>query len=46
LQPAWALTYGFDYAPFAQRGGAGKVYQVFGEELDGLLEELNEVPMA
>ena len=33
----------FDYAPFAQRGGAGKVYQVFGKELDGLLDELNEV---
>jgi type I restriction enzyme, R subunit len=33
----------FDYAPFAQKGGAGKVYQVFGQELDGLLEELNEV---
>jgi type I restriction enzyme R subunit len=33
----------FDYAPFAQRGGAGKVYQVFGNELDGLLDELNEV---
>lgn len=32
----------FDYAPFAQKGGAGKVYQVFGEELEGLLEELNE----
>jgi type I restriction enzyme R subunit len=33
----------FDYAPFAQRGGAGKVYQVFGRELGGLLDELNEV---
>ncbi len=33
----------FDYAPFAQRSGAGKVYQVFGKELDGLLDELNEV---
>lgn len=33
----------FDYAPFAQKGGAGKVYQVFGKELDGLLDELNEV---
>lgn len=33
----------FDYAPFNQRGGAGKVYQVFGKELDGLLNELNEV---
>ncbi len=33
----------FDYAPFAQRGGVGKVYQAFGEELDGLLDELNEM---
>jgi len=33
----------FDYAPFAQKGGAGKVYQVFGAELEKLLEELNEV---
>ena len=33
----------FDYAPFTQRGGAGKVYQVFGEELNTLLDELNEV---
>jgi hypothetical protein len=33
----------FDYVPFAQRGGLGKVYQLFGEELDGLLAELNEV---
>jgi type I restriction enzyme R subunit len=33
----------FDYAPFAQRGGLGKVYQIFGKELGGLLQELNEV---
>lgn len=33
----------FDYAPFTQKGGAGKVYQVFGKEFGGLLEELNEV---
>jgi type I restriction enzyme R subunit len=33
----------FDYAPFTQKGGVGKVYQVFGKELSGLLEELNEV---
>lgn len=29
--------------PFAQEGGIGKVYQLFGEELWGMLEELNEV---
>jgi type I restriction enzyme, R subunit len=33
----------FDYAPFTQRGGIGKVYQVFGEEINKLLDELNEV---
>jgi type I restriction enzyme, R subunit len=33
----------FEYAPFAQRGGIGRVYQVFGSELLNLLEELNEV---
>lgn len=33
----------FEYAPFAQRGGIGRVYQVFGPELPELLEELNEV---
>lgn len=33
----------FEYVPFAQKGGAGKVYQLFGEKLSGLLEELNEV---
>ena len=33
----------FDYAPLAQHGGLGKAYQVFGEALEPLLEELNEV---
>jgi len=33
----------FDYAPFAQKGGLGKAYQLFGDDLDALLEELNEV---
>ncbi len=33
----------FDYAPFAQEGGIGKVYQVFGDELKKILEEMNEV---
>lgn len=31
----------FDYAPFAQEGGLGKVYQVFGDELNTIIEELN-----
>ncbi|MYE40609.1 MAG: restriction endonuclease subunit R, partial [Chloroflexi bacterium] len=29
------------YAPFVQRGGIGKAYDLFGVELAGLLEELN-----
>ncbi|MBI3697032.1 MAG: restriction endonuclease subunit R, partial [Acidobacteria bacterium] len=33
----------FDYTPFAQKGGVGKAYQVFGNELAPLLAELNEV---
>jgi type I restriction enzyme R subunit len=31
----------FEYAPFAQEGGLGKVHQVFGSELNKLIEELN-----
>jgi type I restriction enzyme, R subunit len=33
----------FEYAPFAQKGGAGKAFQIFGERLHPLLAELNEV---
>jgi type I restriction enzyme R subunit len=33
----------FDFVPFAQKGGLGKAYQVFGERLQPLLNELNEV---
>jgi type I restriction enzyme R subunit len=33
----------FDYVPFTQRGGIGKASQVFGEELENVLNELNEV---
>ncbi|OKY74530.1 MAG: hypothetical protein BM485_11795 [Desulfobulbaceae bacterium DB1] len=32
----------FGYAPFAQEGGLGKVYQLFGEELNAMIGELNE----
>jgi len=32
----------FDYAPFAQHGGLGRAYQVFGDQLGPLLDELNE----
>ena len=31
----------FELASFSQRGGLGKAYDLFGEELEGLLEELN-----
>ena len=31
----------FEYAPFAQEGGLGKVHQLFGNELNRLIEELN-----
>ena len=33
----------FEYVPFAQHGGLGKAYQVFGKELGPLMNELNEV---
>ena len=36
----------FQYVPFAQRGGLGKAHQVFGDELDVVLKELNEVLVA
>ena len=32
----------FEFAPFAQEGGLGKVYQLFGDELNALIEQLNE----
>jgi type I restriction enzyme R subunit len=32
----------FDFNPFAELGGLGKAWQVFGEGLDKLLEEINE----
>ena len=33
----------FELAPFYEKGGAIKAYHVFGQELDTVLEELNEV---
>ena len=36
----------FDYSPFSQEGGLGKAYQLFGEQLPMLLEELNGVLVA
>jgi len=31
----------FGYAPFDQRGGLGRVHQVFGAELPKVIDELN-----
>jgi len=36
----------FEYAPFAQEGGIGKGWQLFGEDLQRLLDELNGVLVA
>ncbi len=36
----------FEYAPFAQRGGIGRVYEVFGAEWEEVLQELNSVLVA
>jgi type I restriction enzyme R subunit len=33
----------FEYVPFSQRGGAPRALAVFGEELEMILDELNEV---
>jgi type I restriction enzyme R subunit len=32
----------FEYAPFFEKGGAVKIYQLFGQQLNGILDELNE----
>jgi type I restriction enzyme R subunit len=32
----------FEYAPFSQQGGLGKVHQLFGDNLNSIIEELNE----
>jgi type I restriction enzyme R subunit len=32
----------FDYVPFSQQGGLGRVHQLFGDELKSVIEELNE----
>jgi type I restriction enzyme R subunit len=35
-----------DYSPFDAQGGLGKMWQLFGERMDGLLDELNEALVA
>ena len=36
----------FDYVPFNDQGGLGKAWDLFGDDLGGILEELNEVLVA
>nr|WP_276599515.1 type I restriction-modification enzyme R subunit C-terminal domain-containing protein [Nannocystis sp. SCPEA4] len=36
----------FDETPFAERGGLGKVWSLFGEELEGIVNELNQAVVA
>ncbi len=36
----------FEDVPFIQQGGLGQVYEVFGDELDGIIDELGEVLVA
>ena len=31
-----------EYAPFNAHGGLGKMYQLFGDQMDQVIEELNE----
>ncbi|MEE4381452.1 MAG: type I restriction-modification enzyme R subunit C-terminal domain-containing protein [Pseudomonadales bacterium] len=35
-------TEDFEYAPFSQEGGLGKVYQLFGDNLQTMIDQLNE----
>ena len=32
-----------DYTPFDARGGRGKMWELFGDETESLIDELNEV---
>ena len=44
-QVATSLSIGvddFEYAPFYEKGGAVKVYQLFGQQLNGILEEISK----
>jgi len=36
----------FDYVPFSEQGGLGKAWDLFGDELGGILDELNEALVA
>ncbi len=32
-----------DFTPFDAKGGIGKMYQLFGDDMNEIIEELNEV---
>ena len=36
----------FELAPFHRKGGLARVHTIFGEELEKILQELNEVLVA
>ncbi len=46
VQAGWKIQnvkdVNFDYVPFSQQGGLGRVHQLFGDELKSVIEELNE----
>lgn len=31
-----------DYAPFDAKGGVGKMYQLLGDEMDSIIDEMND----
>jgi len=33
----------FEFSPFAERGGLGRMWQLFGDESSSLIDELNDV---
>ena len=34
--------YNLDYASFDGKGGVGKMYQLFGDDMDPIIDEMNE----
>ena len=40
---AYGLNQLFYYTPFDEKGGRGKMYQLFGAEMNDIINELNEV---
>jgi type I restriction enzyme R subunit len=35
-----------DYAPFDGKGGIGRMHQLFGDEMDAVMDEMNETLVA